>query len=119
MEIKIRDIGQLVALYLSLQPMPTSLINSVISDASSRGEMIAQLLTNPHLDTYPPAPEYQRRIWKSIVTALEDNELVSRCYTHPRTTATLYIQEVDDKIYAHFIQLISTPFRWVAYSIHD
>ncbi|KAG9122274.1 hypothetical protein FRC07_001429, partial [Ceratobasidium sp. 392] len=83
------NIDRLVALYLALQPISSSLIDSV---ASSQDEIIAQLLKNPHLDAYPPTPEYQRRIWKSIVTRLEENGV-----------------EVDDEIYSHLIQLMNIP----------
>jgi hypothetical protein len=89
MEMKICDVDRLVALYLVLQPVPTSLINSTINDASSQSEIIAQLLKNPHLDAYPPTPEYQRRTWKSIITTLEENGLVGRYYTQPCIITTL------------------------------
>ncbi|KAG8679355.1 hypothetical protein FRC09_019030, partial [Ceratobasidium sp. 395] len=91
MKLEMTDIDRLVALYLALQPIPTSLIDSL---ASSQNEIIAQLLRNPHLDAYPPTPEYQRRIWKRIVTTLEERDV-----------------EVDDEMYSHLIELMNIPPR--------
>ncbi|KAG8691896.1 hypothetical protein FRC08_010067 [Ceratobasidium sp. 394] len=91
MKSETSNADQLVALYLALQPIPSSLVDST---ASWQHEIITQLLQNPHLDTYPPAPEYQRRTWKSIVAALEENDV-----------------EVDDAIYSYLVRLMSIPPR--------
>ncbi|KAG8739336.1 hypothetical protein FRC10_005762 [Ceratobasidium sp. 414] len=88
---EISNTDRLVALYLALRPIPPSLVDSV---ASCQGEIIAQLLKNPHLAAYPPTPEYQRRSWKTIVAALEENDV-----------------EVDDEIYSYLVRLMSIPPR--------
>ncbi|KAG9104120.1 hypothetical protein FRC06_005236 [Ceratobasidium sp. 370] len=89
MKLEINNSDRLVALYLALQPIPPSLVDSA---ASWQHKIIAQLLKNPHLAAYPPAPEYQRRAWKTIVAALEENDV-----------------EVDDEIYSYLVRLMSVP----------
>ncbi|QRV83438.1 ubiquitin family protein [Ceratobasidium sp. AG-Ba] len=89
MKLEKSPIDRFVALYLALQPIPPSLIESI---ASSQDEIAAQLLKNPHVEAYPPTPEYQRRAWKSIVATLEEHSV-----------------EVSDEIYMHLVQLMSAP----------
>lgn len=88
------DIDRVVSLYLALQPLPTTIIAKAIVDEQSQQKLIDQIVKNPHLIAYPPAPEYQKKFWKSVVAALEAKDL-----------------GIEDEIYEHLITTLDTPVR--------
>ncbi|CEL53781.1 Protein FAM86A OS=Bos taurus GN=FAM86A PE=2 SV=2 [Rhizoctonia solani AG-1 IB] len=92
--MKVHDIRQMVALYLTLQPLPPAFISESVYDAQLQQLLIDQLIANPHTIAYPPATDYQRKFWKNVVVALEGNGV-----------------EVEGEIYERLICMLSTPVR--------
>ena len=70
-------VERIAALYLVLQPLTAPMIARAVEHPTSQDLLVQQILSNPHVILYPPALDYQRRAWKSIVTALEETEMVS------------------------------------------
>ncbi|KAF8604009.1 hypothetical protein BDV93DRAFT_522816 [Ceratobasidium sp. AG-I] len=87
-------VERIAALYLVLQPLTPPVIVQAVEDPTSQDLLVQQILRNPHVISYPPALDYQRRAWKSIIAALEEKET-----------------EVHELIYSHFISIINTPIR--------
>jgi hypothetical protein len=46
--MKVHDIRQMVALYLTLQPLPPAFISESVYDAQLQQLLIDQLIANPH-----------------------------------------------------------------------
>ncbi|KEP53428.1 putative methyltransferase [Rhizoctonia solani 123E] len=91
---KVHDIHQAVALYLTLQPLPPASIAEHVHDAQSQQFLIDQLIANPHTIAYPPAADYQKKFWKSVVIVLEEKGV-----------------EIEEAIYERLICTLNVPVR--------
>jgi hypothetical protein len=80
-----------------------------------QGDLVDQIILNPHFEICPPSVTYQRAFWKYVTQTIEAAGEVGLKvgFICPVKSDLKNIQEVDDRIYQRYISLLKARCRFL------